>query len=324
MLKVSVFPDKMFYIPCTVGDSTYHALAASVCSFATAINYPIEPHPEIRIESDFDVPLQFADIVEKYNRLQSYTEVHFVRTSEVSKYVDYIEESWPIVNLFSGGKDSMAKLLSILSQYEKRDIACMYVRGTTINAEFVDEYKVVRQICNNLGVQLLDPIVYHADYGDYSLKVRLRAIWRNMLLIVMARGYSSRISIGDNYDPTFCTDFSALEAYPGSFMNFSATKIVQDSLAQILRAEIEIGSSEIENTRFLMRHHPEILKAIRSCFNPIQPCDAERNWSNACRKCKTNHIYVKLAENVPLSEPELEFVRSKEWLGDPQERKRFL
>jgi hypothetical protein len=266
------------------------------------------------IDSDFEVPPEFEHLVKYYNDCQHYVKIHFLRVADSHPVLPKTDQG--VVHLLSGGKDSTFKLVEMQQHVTSSRIMCLYVAGTTINAEFLRELPVVRRICKQLGVRLKVTYTWDADYSNAGLMVKLRASWRDMLLFGVARSFGSHISTGISYDQPYWSSTSALLEWPGSSLNFSESKLVRDTFQRLLNCKIERARSESSVYRKMKRDMPSLLKMTNSCANPLGRCNLETDWNHACRKCRTLSVYDKIDAGMKLVPRDIEFVLSNEYLGD--------
>lgn len=321
-LKVSVFPDRVFLIELPVYDELLSRLIGSICAFATAVNMH-SPNIHVNISSDFLVPRVFHDLVSEYNHIQNYQYIHYENVDEKYDTTQFLFQ-FPMILLFSGGKDSTRKLIELAEEYGSSNIRCLYICGPLINAEFLDEFEAARNVCQKLNVRLITLTTWYADYTSRSLRVRLRSIWREMLLLCLARQFSDRIELGIAYDKELNSDLDMLRQSEAGAINFAASTFCLDSFAAILNAKINIAPDELDNYRFLKTQYPEIFKLCRSCYNPRKPCNPKNNWANTCSKCRTFEVYDQILAKKPLKKHQFEFIRSHEWVGDISLRLEYL
>ena len=321
-LKIGVLPDRVFQVQVLASDDLLFRLIASVCAFATAVNQH-NPGVEVHINTEFKVPRLLTETVSEFNRLQEAVRLTYTNVAETYEQVEVLAP-FERIHLLSGGKDSARKLIDLAERHGKGHVWVLYVKGTTVNSEYLDEFEAVRAICRALSVRYFTLNVLHGDYGTRAMKVPNRATWREMLLVCLARFYSTSISLGVTFDRGLNSDLESLRRCDAAAWNFAISNYCLDAFAEMLGAKIEIAPSEVDNYRAMREQYPDILRLTRSCYNSRTSCDPGRDWDNACSKCRTLHVYDKILDRRTLNQRELNFVRSNRWVGDTHVRDRYL
>lgn len=293
-------------------DEALAKLIVLVGAFATAVNLPWR-NKRVIIKTPFMVPYQFKKLIDVFNDSQNYSYITFEKYDDVEFNVS-INETNPVV-LLSGGKDSAYLLYKLLKEYSPEEITPIYVRGSAINAEFLDELKAIKKITDRLKVNFKEIPVYVGNIFIFGLAKARRTIWRDLLLLAIARQFSKNIYIGETYDPIFHSYENMIENVKYYIPNFSATRFAFKTIEDLTQAKITINDYELEVYRVMKTELRDLFELTRSCFDPLRKCDPVNDWEHSCRKCKTFHIYDKLLSGEPFTPEELKFIFSRQWLG---------
>ncbi|MCT4639176.1 MAG: SUMF1/EgtB/PvdO family nonheme iron enzyme [Bacteroidales bacterium] len=301
---------------------------ASACSQHTHVlnkkNYGTlieSPFFEVELSSEQHIPEEIVEIIN-----------HFNDTSTVGKIIPKFlprqrEESLPRSNsnvtLVSGGKDSAWNLFNCSRNNIKH--TSLFVEGTTINAEFLNELPATKNLVNLFDGRLRSFKIWHADTNWKSLIMQHRTIWRDLVLITLARLVGGNIYTGINKDAEFdnldkkINDgiANAKERFQLSFHFHNSSKAIE-ILSRALDANIYKIPSEFEVYKQLKNENSELLEMTHSCQDPIIDCNPydENYWKFSCTKCKTLAVYDFLVEEKQLNGNLLEFALSEDFGGD--------
>lgn len=289
---VSCKPDRIFYIPVPNADNCLAALHAGICAFACAVNQH-SGKCLVRIKHRFPLPQVFIGCMEDFNTLSAYSNVEFTGP-RAADFKCTVMAPFKIAHLLSGGKDSVYQLTKLIEKHGKQNITAVYVGGTTINAEYRSELDVVKRISELLDVNLSYVHLEHGDYEGKSLRVRIRTIWRDLLLFCIARMFGQNVSTGITADPHFDELEKDILAgardphdFQGAALYFSNTSSAMYAMSSSLGCRILITDPEIVVLREMERRWPELMAICRSCYNPARTCEVDTNWEGSCSKCKT-------------------------------------
>lgn len=319
LLGVSVFPERVFYVelPFRSVSQKYIEFLSAIFTFATAVNLH-NKRGNIVINTDFKIFSGFDEIINLYNQLQTNIRIKFSNVAKKNEKVSIdIKRGRDPIILFSGGKDSTFSLIQLLKSHEKGTLKALYIKGTTINAEYYKEVENAKRLCDKFGIELKTINVNHGDYEFNSLRVRNRARWRGFLLLALASLYSTKIHWGITRDPALHGNMEQFLRAPYSLVFFGDSLPVINLISEVLNVSVNLLPSEYEVFHQMLEEYPEILEQTHSCFNPIKKCDLENNWDRSCLKCRSLHIYKKIITKEPLTELELEHIKSPLWHGDP-------
>ncbi len=301
---------------------------ASACSQHTHVlcedNYGVlkkAPLFEVELISTDHIPYEVVELINHFNAISTVGKIipRFINTSRTAS----LPRTDKGVSLISGGKDSAWNLNNCNNKGIKH--TSLFVEGTTINAEFINELPGVDSLTNHFGVGLRHFKVWHADTSWKSLIMQHRTIWRDLVLIVLARMVGQDIYTGINYDNVFdsldkkiqqgtATD---LDRFQLGFHFHNSPKALQ-IIAKALEAKIHKIPSEFEVYKDLKIKHPKLLDKSYSCQDPIQLCDARNgnNWDISCSKCKTLAVYDYEIEGKEMPEKQKTFAESLDFGGD--------
>ncbi|MHA1675455.1 MAG: hypothetical protein ACTSYI_17730 [Promethearchaeota archaeon] len=315
-LKISIFPGRIFYIEIPRQKPFMLDILASLCVFADAVNY----EGQTIVESEYQLPFLLNVLFSEFNSLYGSNKIIFQKISTQYKIVDNSDQelNLPVV-LLSGGKDSTYQLLEYMKRFKKNEILALFISGTTINSEFLSERQISKRIAEHLNIKWKESYIFNADYSNIALNVQKRTIWRDILMIAIARCFGSPVGTGETYDLYRFTNQKHLKQYNRKIAYFSGTKLAFDIMEEILNASIDSVPDELTVYNEMKKKRPKLFKLTRSCYDPMinssQICDAQNNFTDACRKCKTFHIYDLVDQNKKLTKEQIEFMNSDLWVG---------
>ncbi|MHA1675457.1 MAG: hypothetical protein ACTSYI_17740 [Promethearchaeota archaeon] len=318
-LIISNFPYRIIYLDYFHFFKPLNQIIASITGFATCINFPFKDI-EVKLRVDGGIPKTIQDIMLGYNSQQDKIHLEVDQDNIIEdETFEGLKTEYDRVILLSGGKDSAYALWKSLKLSGK--ILCLYIKG--LNVEYLKEMKNAKQIAKKYGVDFKVIGFENYDTGDYSLSAIRRAIWRDMLLISIARQFSNKIMIGETYDPAF-HELKDDVIQENNILNFGATKFVLSKLENLLSCKISIAPNELDLYKDLKNNNPELLSITRSCFNPFRNCSPSEDWENSCIKCRTLYFYDLWIDNEVFQEKHIEFLNSPWYLGPIELREQIL
>jgi hypothetical protein len=210
-------------------------------------------------------------------------------------------ENIPVL-LFSGGKDSLWQLNQMKKDGDKFQV--LFVSGSAIAGEYRQELKTVNSM--NLECQINTIHIDYIDYEDVSMVFKYRARWKTIMLITLARLFSSDIRIG--------VSPQELKSDADNLMFYSERPKSIAIIGKMLDCS-RIARTPPEFKCFLETRGQH----YRSCYSPDVVCDPKKDFINSCWKCRVLHIYGKYADGKELTSEESEYFHGEDWMGDDHE-----
>jgi hypothetical protein len=269
-LSVHVFPFRSFIFSGDVEFGPVAPFIAGVCCLNVLLAQ--NKDMEVVFKSKQPLPSKFQRFAEDIRSVSSDRfDLMFENTAEMFLPKN---ENIPVL-LFSGGKDSLWQFNEMKKGGEK--FLVLFVSGSAIAGEYRQELKSIHSM--NLECQINTVHVDYIDYEDVSMAFKYRARWKTIMLITLARLFSSDIRIG------------------------------------VSPQELK---SEADNLMFYSER-PQSMANYRSCYSPDVICDPKKDFINSCWKCRTLHIYEKFADGAAMTPGETEYFHSEFWMGDDHE-----
>ena len=306
LLTIHVFPHRTFIIRTSVIDENLFPYLAGLCYFNVLLgqNTPLKAH----VNSSSPLPVEIEQIA---NHLEAISEGRFGLKFNNLGDCPQLKTSKKKILLFSGGKDSLWQLNYISEKHDPSEFSLLYVSGTTIAGEYVQEQVAVKELAKSVDVNTVS--VESFDYTPIGLVFSNRPRWRSLLLITIARLFSDEIWTGISSDKRYISGKGLAPTDKLTF--FSETPQTLQGLAKMLNCNIWLSPPEsycffdIESQKH----------SYRSCYSPDILCSPETDFENSCWKCRTLHIYQKIGKRENLSSEEKSFFNSNDWLGDSKE-----
>ena len=306
LLTIHVFPHRTFIIrTCAINEKLFPYLAG-LCCFNVLLgqNAPLKA----RVNSIKSLP---AGLEKLASHLEAVSEGRFVLDFNRLGDCPQLKTSDKKILLFSGGKDSIWQLNYLTKSHTPSELSLLYVSGTTVAGEYVQELTTVKKISK--GINLHTVSVESFDYSSIGLNFHYRPRWRSLMLIGFARMFSDEIWTGISNDKRYITGNGLAKEDRLNF--FSETPQTLQILAKMLNCNIWLSPSEsycffdIESQKY----------PYRSCYSPDIICSPETDFENSCWKCRTLLIYRKIGKGESLNNKEEAFFNSDNWLGDDKE-----
>ncbi len=306
LLVIHVFPHRTFLIQSDqICDAVIPFLAGLMC-FNVILGQ--DNKKKVHVESKDPLP---QDLENLSNHLKEISKEKFTLQFNNLSPIVSIPQSTQKVLLFSGGKDSLWQLNYLKKNNKASDLVLLYISGTTIAGEYLQELAVVKKLTKGMELKVVS--LESFDYSSIGLDFKYRPRWRSLILIGIARMFSNDIWTGISHNKRFITGEDKVADDDLNFFSEQPTPL--QILADLLKTDIWL--SPPESYCYFDLDHEKYL--YRSCYSPDVVCLPETDFINSCWKCRTLHIYNKIGKGDKLTEEEDAFAESDDWPGDIEE-----
>jgi len=265
------------------------------------------------------IPPIVEEITQIFNEVQEFITIKLKGGNINVNSFESIPSPFKNVLLYSGGKDSTYMYLHLREKFKKSELALVYAHGPTINGEFLLEREAVNKIKRLYNPNLFVIESYYVDYGPFGLNTKFRTLWRNFILMILGRMFSSTMWFGEYYDfrTIHARDITDIRGMPRVWLSLSQVPFIIQRIEKAINAKINFFRNlEINTLETIIKNNPSLLDIVFTCLNPLGPCNVPDEWETACGKCKTRYVNKKIIEGENLTEREIKFLLSPDWVGD--------